>query len=87
MPSYAFFIRHAQGIELDHVKIDYVRPEARPAFVLEDVQDALFEQLDVKRGSNAAPLFDLRAVTDFSVENSRGISDTRLPGPVARQKL
>jgi hypothetical protein len=47
----------------------------------------LFEQLDVKRGSNAAPLFDLRAVTDFSVENSRGISDTRLPGPVARQKL
>jgi polygalacturonase len=87
MPSYACFIRHAQGIEMDHVKIDYVRPEERPAFVLGDVQDALFEQLDVKRGGNAAPLFDLRAVTDFSVENSRGISDTRLPGPVARQKL
>jgi polygalacturonase len=87
MPSYAFFIRHAQGIEMNHVKINYARPEARPAFVLEDVQDVSLDHLDVERGANAAPLFDLRQVKDFSVETSRGISDTRVPGPVVRQKL
>jgi len=87
MPSYAFFIRHAEGVEMNHVKIDYVRPEARPAFVLDDVQHATFDHFDVKRGTDSAPLFDLRNVADFSVESSRGINDTRLPDLVARQKL
>jgi polygalacturonase len=87
MPSYAFFIRHARGIAMDHVKIDYIRPEARPAFVLNDVENASFDHLDVKRGTDSAPLFDLRNVSDFSVEQSRGIGDTRLYGPVSRQKL
>jgi polygalacturonase len=87
MPSYGFFFRHVAGLEMDHVKIDYVQPEARPAFVLVDVQDARFDHLNVRRGTDAAPLFDLRAVTDFAVEDSRAIDDTRVPGPVARQKL
>jgi polygalacturonase len=87
MPAYAFFIRHAGGIAMSHVKIDYIRPEARPAFVLDDVQDASFDHLDIKRGTDAAPLFDLRGVGDFAVEASRGIADTRVAGPVARQKL
>jgi len=72
MPSYAFFIRHAQDIAMDHMKIDYTGPEARPAFVLEDVQDVRFDHLNLRRGTAAAPLFDLRDVTDFAVENSRG---------------
>ena len=87
MPSYGFFFRHVAGLEMDHVKIDYVQPEARPAFVLVDVQDARFDHLNVRRGTDAAPLFDLRAVADFAVEDSRAIDDTRVPGPVARQKL
>ena len=76
-----------QRLEMDHVKIDYVQPEARPAFVLVDVQDVRFDHLNVRRGTDAAPLFDLRAVADFAVEDSRAIDDTRVPGPVARQKL
>jgi hypothetical protein len=87
MPSYAVFIRHTRAIEMSHVIIDYVRPEARPAFVLVDVQEARFDHLNVRRGTGAAPLFDLRGVSDFSVENSRAIDDTRVPGPVVRQKL
>jgi polygalacturonase len=87
LPSYAFFIRHVRDIEMDRVKIDYTQPDARPAFVLEDVVNARFDHLNLRRGTNEAPMFDLRNVTDFAVENSRGIDDTRLPGPVARQKL
>jgi polygalacturonase len=87
MPSYAFFIRHAQGIAMNHVKIDYVNPEGRPAFVLADVQGASFDHLDLKRGVAVAPLFDLRGVGDFSVEASRGIADVQIAGPVARQMI
>jgi polygalacturonase len=87
MPSYGFFIRHARAIEMSHVKIDCARPDARPAFVLVDVQDAQFDHLNVQRSPDAAPVFDLRDVTDFAVENSRAIDDTRVSGPVARQKL
>jgi hypothetical protein len=37
--------------------------------------------------SGAAPLCDLRDLTDFSVEDRRAIDDTRVRGPVVRQKL
>jgi hypothetical protein len=72
---------------MNHVKIDYVNPEERPAFVLEDVQGASFDHLDLKRGVAAAPFFDLRRVGDFSLEASRGIADVQIAGPVARQKI
>ena len=87
MPSYAFFFRHVRGLEMHHVKIDCAQPEARPAVVLDDVQDASFDHLDLQRGTDAAPLFDLRGVSDFAVEASRALGDTHLPGPDARQKL
>lgn len=87
MPSYGFFFRHVNGIEMNHVKIDYVKPEARPVIVLDDVSDAYFDHLNLRRGTGAAPLFDLRGVSDFSVTASRGIADTQRPGPVAREKL
>ena len=87
MPSYAFFFRHVTGLEMHDVKVDYAKPEARPAIVLDDVQDAWFHHLNLKRGTGPAPLFDLRHVTDFSVTDSRGLPDTRREGPVARDKF
>lgn len=77
MPSYGFFFRHVAGLELSHVKVDYARPDARPAFVLADVQDAYFDHINAERGTGGAALFDLRHVSDFSVTASRDIADTR----------
>jgi hypothetical protein len=51
------------------------------------VSDAYFDHLNLRRGTGAAPLFDLRGVSDFSVTASRGIADTQRAGPVAREKL
>jgi len=87
MPSYAFFFRHVTGLEMHDVKIDYAKPEARPAIVLADVQDAWFHHLNLQRGTGSAPQFDLRGVTDFSVTNSRNIPDTRREAVVAREKF
>jgi hypothetical protein len=87
MPSYGCFIRHARQIEISHVKIDCARPEARPAFVLADVHDVRFDHLNVHRGTDAAPVFDLRDVSDFAVESSWAVDNTNVAGPVGRRKL
>ena len=87
MPSYVAYFRHVKGLEMHDVKADYLRPEARPAIVLEDVHDAWFHHLNVARGTDNAPLFDLRGVSDFSVTDSRNIDDTKIPERVERRKL
>ena len=87
IPSYGFFFRHVTGVELSHVTVDWVQPEARPAFVLADVRDATFDHLNAKRGTDGAPLFDLRHVTDFSVTASRNLPDTKREAVVEREKF
>ncbi len=87
MPSYAFFFRHVRGVEMNHVKADFISPEARPALVLADVEDAYFDHLNLKRGTANAPLIDLRDVTDFSLTASRPLPDTLRPQPVTREKF
>ncbi len=77
MPSYGFFFRHVRGIAMHHVKLDYVRPEARPAVVIDDVEDAWFDHVDFRQGTAGAPRFALRHTADFSVRASRGIPDTQ----------
>ncbi len=87
MPSYGFFFRHVIGLEMHDVKLDYVKPEARPVVVLDDVTDAWFHHVNFKRGTDRAPQFDLRQVTDFSVTESRDIEDTKRPAAVGREKF
>ncbi len=77
IPSYGFFFRHVQGIEMHDVKLDFVAPESRPAVVLDDVQDAWFHHLNFKAGGNGSPLFDLRDAADVSITNTRGLGDVR----------
>ena len=87
MPSYGFFFRHVIGVAMHDVKVDFVKPEARPAVVLDDVQDAHFHHVDFKRVTAAAPLFDLRSVTDFSVTATRGLPDTHREAAVVRERF
>ncbi|MEW2923141.1 glycoside hydrolase family 28 protein [Muricauda sp. ANG21] len=87
LPAYGFYIRHVKGLDMSHVKLDYNEPEARPAFVLEDVHNAYFYHLDVEAGVDGAPFFDLRNVSDFSVEDFKKLKDTQLEDNVFRLKL
>lgn len=87
LPAYGFFIRHVEGIEMHHVKVDYNETEERPVFVLEDVKGAFFEKINAKKGSQNAPVFDLRNTSDFSIINSRNIEDTKQIDFVERSKI
>jgi polygalacturonase len=87
MPSYGFFLRHVTGIDFSHIELDYAKPEARPAFVLNDVEAISLDHLNAKKGVGPASLFDLRQVRDFSVTASRGIADTIRTAQVDAEKF
>lgn len=38
MPSYGFYIRHVDGIKLRDIEVSYLNPDARPAFIFDDVK-------------------------------------------------
>ena len=46
IPAYGFFIRHVYGIEFNNVEIRYVNDDMRPVFLLDDVQNAEFYNVD-----------------------------------------
>jgi polygalacturonase len=77
LPAYGFFIRHARGIELNNVEVSFMKDEARPAFVLEDVKNVDFFHVKAQKAEGVAT-FVLRNVSDFSVQQSRPVADMRL---------
>jgi len=76
-PSHGFFLRHVRGIEMSGVKIACQREDARPAFVLEDVQGAEFVGVRSPR-VNERPTFVLRNVSDFSLHRCRPLADVEI---------
>ena len=77
MPAHGFFIRHVKGIEMTNIEINCLKEDARPAFVLNDVQDADFLRIKTQRVPNA-PTFALNNVSDFHLYLSRPIQDTHV---------
>lgn len=73
-PSHAFFLRHVNRLEMNGIKIEHLSDEARPAFVLEDVEAAEFGRV---KGASA-PAFVLRNVKDFSLYRSKPLPDTEI---------
>jgi polygalacturonase len=76
-PAHGFFIRHVRDLEMDGVKIEHSGEDARPAFVLYDVQGADFERVKVPAPAGM-PTFVLEGVRDFSVFRSKPVPDTEL---------
>jgi polygalacturonase len=77
MPSQGFFIRHVKNIEMSHVEISSLQADARPAFILDDVQGARF--LGIRGPSTpGVPRFVLNNVEDFDVYLSKPVPDTAI---------
>ncbi|MGA7575334.1 MAG: glycoside hydrolase family 28 protein [Terriglobales bacterium] len=77
MPAHGFYIRHARNVSLSNVEVASLKPDARPAFVLEDVRSADFFR--VRTASNPGrPTFALANVEDFSAYRCKNVPDTQL---------
>lgn len=68
-PAYGFFIRHLRNLEMSHLEIATKKPDARPAFVLNDVERADFFAITAPREPGKA--FSLHQVRNFRVGWSR----------------
>jgi polygalacturonase len=77
MPSQGFYIRHVKGIEFDNVQIMAEKEDRRPAFVLDDVQDADFFRIKTPQAADT-PVFALHNVAGLSVHMCTGVKDTQL---------
>jgi polygalacturonase len=70
IPSYGFFIRHAKNIQLDNVEFSYLGNEKRPAFILDDVKNVEFNNVEAQK-SASDKLITLKNVTEFHSSGSK----------------
>jgi len=77
LPAYGFFIRHVKGIEMRDVEVSYMKDDARPPFLLNDVVGAEFLHIKGQRGQDV-PTFVLKKVENFSLQQSWPLPDTRI---------
>jgi len=84
LPAYGFFIRHASGITFDNVEISFEKEDARPAFLLNDVKNVDMFRTNAKL-SGGAKLFVLRNVSNFSLQQSRSVEDTKIAKAESRE--
>ncbi|KAA6341453.1 Exo-poly-alpha-D-galacturonosidase [termite gut metagenome] len=52
LPAWAFYIRHAKDIEFENVTVTAQKKDYRPAFVLDDVHQAVFAKLQIIEPDN-----------------------------------
>ncbi|HEY2963962.1 MAG TPA: hypothetical protein VGJ37_16195, partial [Pyrinomonadaceae bacterium] len=65
LPAYGFFIRHVKGLTMRDVELSYLKPDQRPAFVMNNVAGANFIQVKAQLEPNV-PMFVTKNVTDFN---------------------
>ncbi len=77
MPSHGFYVRHVKGIQFDNIEIRAEKNDDRPAFVLDNVQDADFFRIKTPRATGG-PTFALHNVSDFAVHMCSDVPDAQL---------
>jgi hypothetical protein len=60
MPSYGFYIRHADRVHLRDIELIADKPDGRPAVVCDDVEHITMRGLEASAPSGSAPVIDLR---------------------------
>jgi polygalacturonase len=77
LPAYGMYFRYVKGLRVSNVVLRYLNRDERPAFVLDDVHDATFFNVDAQQGAGA-PQFILKNVTSFSTHRVNQVDDMNL---------
>ena len=85
IPAYGFFVRHVRGLEMNDVKLSYLKDEVRAPFILSDAKSIDLRNITAPHASGV-PSFILNNVEDFSIQHSWPLEDVRL-GKVSRRQL
>jgi polygalacturonase len=85
-PAHGFYIRHAKHVELSHVEVATVQPDARPTIVLDDVERADFIHLEAPY-LKGQPTISVRETTGLRVLQNRNLDDVYLREHIGQKDL
>jgi hypothetical protein len=85
MPAYGMYFRYVKGLRVNNVSLRCLNKDERPAFVLDDVHDANFSDIDAQSGEDA-PRFIVKNASDISIHQVNKMEDARLD-KVERKEL
>ena len=85
LPAYGFFVRHAKGIELKDIDLNYMKEDRRPAFVLDSVEGIELENCKAARAAGVPALVMMNAKA-VSLSHCAGVADFQ-GGSVARKEM
>ena len=57
LPAWGFYVRHAEGITMNNIKIKIRKPDYRPAMVFDDVKSLKLENVKIKGDEKPNPIF------------------------------
>jgi len=78
LPSYGFYVRHADRVRLRDVQCVTDQPDERPAIVCDDVEDVILDGLDLCAPVGGAPLLDLRNTRRAFLTGMRSPADSKV---------
>jgi polygalacturonase len=74
LPSYGFFIRHVDGIQLNNIEVSFMEKDLRPAFFLDDVKNADFRFVKAQKAEGANSI-SLKNVNNLNLFHSLNLTD------------
>ncbi|HUZ60678.1 MAG TPA: glycoside hydrolase family 28 protein [Hanamia sp.] len=80
MPSYAFFIRDVDGIQLENINLHLLSSDQRPAFVLDNVENASFRFVTTP-AQPGIPNIYIKNAENVNLFHSLGRKDATLKSP------
>ncbi|OHB75453.1 MAG: hypothetical protein A2Z25_06895 [Planctomycetes bacterium RBG_16_55_9] len=78
LPAYGFYCRHVKGLKLLNVQLQCEKSDQRHALVLDDVEDALIDDLDASRSPGAEATVRLTDARDTFIRGCRPKAGTDL---------
>jgi polygalacturonase len=76
-PAHGFMIRHASSVEVSDFKVLTQANDARPCFLLDDVEHADFYNIKSPPVADT-PMFVLNNVKDFNISRSKPVPDSEI---------
>lgn len=84
LPAYGIYFRYVKGLRVNNVVLRYINRDERPAFVLDDVHDVRFYDVDAQKGEGA-PVFILKNVSNFSTHEVKGVENSKVENAVNQE--
>ena len=84
IPAYGFFVRHVNGLEMDNVRVSFLKDDARAPFIISDARAIDLRNIKADHGTGVSS-FILKNVAEFSIQQSYPLRDLRLPRVLKQQ--